>query len=1345
MRPAAIPGSELDYPADTPLIELFDGQVEENPDRDALIVAHPDGGADRLTYRDLADREAWVSSRLARLGVRPGKPLLGRLRRGPQALVALLAACRARAAYVPLDAAHPQHLVDAALADTGATVVLAGTEPIPQRIGGGPEVPLPDVALVMYTSGTTSRPKAVLHAETQLRNRMHWMWHEYPWQPGEVACQRSPLGVMPSMWEFLGGLLRGVPTVLLPDPVAKDTRLFLRALAEHRVSRLTVTPSVLRMMLDEPTELRPVAEHVRTMIIGGEHFSPELVRRMHAALPDTTLINDYGCTEVNTILHAAWIPQVLARSARDGLPGGCPVANLRVWLLDEDLRPVPDGDTGELCVQGPAVAHGYLNRDADTAAKFVTGPGGARVYRTGDLARKEPDGTVRLLGRLDNQLKVNGMRIEPEGVESVLTESPSVREAVVTPRDLASGARQLHARLVPENGAGIELDEVRALLAQKLPSYAVPATFETIAELPRNSRGKVDRRALGPARPGAEANAAGQRPASAAALSAGLVDLLATEVLERDPATVDPERDFYLLGLDSVLTVRFARLVGDRYGVDLGVADLYDKPNLTALTDYLWQRLRPAQAPRATVSTSLPRHPERVSREHGTDREDAAGVAVIGYSGRFPQAPDAEALWELIVHGREAVDVVPADRWDAEAVYDPQQRVGGSISKWGAFLADADGFEPLFFGIAPAEAALMDPQQRLALQEGWRALEHAGYSVDRLGGQSVGVFVGAKKGDYGNGLPRDADIEHGAALLGNDAALTAARLAYHLDLHGPCLTVDTACSSSLTALHLARQSLLDGECDLALVGGVCVVTDPHFYVSTSRLGIFSPTGHTRPFDDEADGFVQGEGVVFVVLRRLSDALPARDTVHGVLRATAINQDGRTNGIGAPSATAQSALEQRLYRRHRIDPAAIGYLEAHGTGTKVGDPIEVAALTEAFRQFTAERQFCALGSVKANIGHLTAAAGLAGLVKLLLCLRHATVPPLANLNRPNEHLNLADSPFYLPRQAQPWPAPAAGPRVAALSSFGLGGCNAHCVLEEPPTPYPPEAALRPAYPVPLGARTEESARRLLADLHDLLERTGPAGQPNLRDLSFTLLAGRRQFPNRHVLLARDLADLTEQLRGLLRSTAAPSPPRGNLTVLDEEFGRFLVTVLGDRDCAGEDYRAKLDALAELMRRGFQPDPEQLFRAEQPHRIPLPTYPFRIERFWLTTPAATSNGHQPPRPRTGAERTDQVVAETVADLLGVPADALDRRAELTEYGMDSIKAVTLKHRLEHRLRIEVAMEAIGTSGSVEELAAKLTTANAARDPLVDRLLGGNLALDAADEGELDRLFELVEGNS
>ncbi|WP_198538371.1 beta-ketoacyl synthase N-terminal-like domain-containing protein, partial [Marinicella sediminis] len=388
-------------------------------------------------------------------------------------------------------------------------------------------------------------------------------------------------------------------------------------------------------------------------------------------------------------------------------------------------------------------------------------------------------------------------------------------------------------------------------------------------------------------------------------------------------------------------------------------------------------------------------------------------VAIIGMAGQFPQARTLDEYWSNLASGRDCIEEVGA-RWDVSQYYTTGDLGSGQTnSKWLGALDDYDLFDPLFFNISPTEAESMDPQQRLFLQSSWHAIEDAGYSADGLSGSRCGVFVGCASGDYHD---LSVDQQHSArSFTGGATSILAARISYFLDLQGPCWSVDTACSSSLVSIANACDSLNTGSSDLALAGGVYVMSGPGMHIKTAQSGMLSPDGRCFTFDERANGFVPGEGVGVVLLKRLADAQQAADRIHAVIAGWGVNQDGKTNGITAPSAQSQMRLEQEVYDRHGINPEQIQLIEAHGTGTRLGDPIEIEGLKSAFAKYTDASGYCAVGSVKSNIGHCLTAAGVAGVLKLVLALKHRQLPPTLHVEQANEHIRLSGSPFYLNSQ------------------------------------------------------------------------------------------------------------------------------------------------------------------------------------------------------------------------------------------------------------------------------------------------------------------------------------------
>ncbi|MCD0450493.1 thioester reductase domain-containing protein [Actinocorallia sp. API 0066] len=515
-------------------------------------------------------------------------------------------------------------------------------------------------------------------------------------------------------------------------------------------------------------------------------------------------------------------------------------------------------------------------------------------------------------------------------------------------------------------------------------------------------------------------------------------------------------------------------------------------------------------------------------------------VAVVGVGCRLPGGVvDADSFWDLLASGRSGIGEVPADRWDLGVYFDPDPDAPGRMyARHGGFLPDVRGFDAGLFGIPPREAVGMDPQHRLVLEVVWEALEHAGIAPDSLRGSRTGMFVGMGGSDYERlGLRSQAVID-GYAATGSAVNFAANRVSYALGLEGPSLVVDTACSSSLVALHLAVQALRAGECDLAIVAGVNLLLAPDTSVALSKSRMLSPTGQCHTFDASADGYVRGEGCGAVVLRRASAARDAGDDVLALVRGTAVNQDGRSSGITVPNAAAQRAVVRRALSVAGVAPGDVGYVEAHGTGTPLGDPIEVRALATVLGE--GRERPLALGSVKTNIGHLEAAAGIAGLIKAILVARQGKIPPHLNLATPNPHVAWEDLPVHVPTELTDWPDER---RVVGVSSFGFGGTNAHVVLENAPAAAPaepaPEAAPQPVL-VKLAAAGTPGLRALAARMADHAATLTPADLPGL---AHAAAVGRADLTERAAVVADSLGELLDGLRAVADDRPHPAVATG----------------------------------------------------------------------------------------------------------------------------------------------------------------------------------------------------------
>jgi acyl transferase domain-containing protein/SAM-dependent methyltransferase len=720
-----------------------------------------------------------------------------------------------------------------------------------------------------------------------------------------------------------------------------------------------------------------------------------------------------------------------------------------------------------------------------------------------------------------------------------------------------------------------------------------------------------------------------------------------SDALKMDAAMIHGDAPFADYGVDSIIGVNFVRTVSEALQIELETTSLFEYSTVDDLTRYIatnWKQqmaeqsasLRNESQGPVPVAEAMPDKPtelpvrteSRFARRGSFAEAEAGGddksrengaepIAIIGMSGRFAESESLDAFWRNLTEGKDLVKEV--SRWRAADCV-MSESAGQTYCSRGSFIDSIDEFDPAFFGISAEEAVVMDPQQRLFLEESWKALEDAGYAGKSVNEKQCGVYVGCGSSNYDRLFLKEPPPQ---AFWGNSDAVVPARIAYHLNLRGPAISIDTACSSSLVAIHLACQGLWTGETEMALAGGVFLQVTPGFHQVANRAGMLSPDGKCRSFDASANGFVPGDGVGLVVLKRLRDALADGDHVHGVIAGSGINQDGSSNGLIAPNGRAQERLERSVYDRFKINPESIQVVEAHGTGTLLGDSIEYAAISRAFREYTGRKQFCALGTVKTNIGHAATAAGIAGVLKLLLALKHRQIPPSLHFQKGNPAMDLESGPFYVNTQLTEWRAGEDQRRRAAISSFGFSGTNAHLVIEEaPPIGRPSPQA--PGYVVALSARTPE---QLKARVRALLALAAGTPDLSMNDLSFTLFVGRMHFTHRLACLARNREEL---ILGLERWMEGGTPSnvymsevhasRRRERVALTKFGTYCIQECRNAtDASG--YLENLAAIADLYAQEYALDYSSLFSRDS-RRIPLPTYPFARERYWVEAAGAAA---------------------------------------------------------------------------------------------------------------------------
>ncbi|MEM7392032.1 MAG: beta-ketoacyl synthase N-terminal-like domain-containing protein, partial [Verrucomicrobiota bacterium] len=666
-------------------------------------------------------------------------------------------------------------------------------------------------------------------------------------------------------------------------------------------------------------------------------------------------------------------------------------------------------------------------------------------------------------------------------------------------------------------------------------------------------------------------------------------------------------------GFDSISLAEFARRLTRHLGFDITPSVFFGHSTLEKLTGYLVEEhgeamtLSYAEPVEAVVS-----EPEPVAPPVTPGVPEP--MAVIGMSGRFPGAETVDEFWGNFKEGRNGISEAPADRWD--------WRASGESSRGGGFMKDVDRFDPLFFEMAPRDAAGMDPKQRLFLEEAWRTFEDAGYMGESIAGLSCGVYVGVEESEYGLLAGESGQVN------GNQNATLAARISYTLDLRGPNLALTTACSSALVALHQACLALRQGDCELALVGGVSLMLSPALHVGLQASGMLSPDGQCRVFDRRANGLVPGEAVAAVLLKPLSKAMADHDHIYGAVKATGVNYDGRTNGITAPNPVSQADLMKSVYERYAIDPDDVQYVMAHSFGSPICDPVEIDAYRDAWRGHTDRTEFCALGSVKPLIGHTFAASGVVNLIAMLKAMGDRVIPGWAEHETNKAYIRLDRTPFVLNDESSAWTSEVDRPRLGVIGGAGISGTNAHVVVEEVVSSESADETFDAPEVVILSARNGD---RLQAVMDRLLGWIETHPEARLSDLAYTLQVGRESMKERIALVVDSLADLGRKLK----NPNAPGVVRGTVREADRKRDRegIVQQALDEED---------LEQLAQAWVDGYAVPWKAWSREGTARRIPLPTYPFARRRCWVDEQA--ESGPEPERVYTNkAEELYTFVAD------------------------------------------------------------------------------------------------------
>ena len=1104
------------------------GQISAQYPNRIAVVSDDDYGA--MTYAQLEQCSNQLANWLRARGVRVGDLVGVCVRRDSRMIAWLLGVMKVGAGYVPLDPEYPAdrlaymvedsglcHLVtDSSHLDTVENFDLPITNvDLQQReiAEAGDDCPAlaidpaTDVAYVIYTSGSTGKPKGVLVPHRGVVNMALGLAEPLSFSVDDSMLATTTLSFDVSVFEMYMPLVVGGSVVVVDRACARDGVRLAQACKTHDISFMSATPAMWRMVL----EAGFVGNKNTTFTTGGEPLPADLVAPLLERCGE--LWNLYGPTETTV-----WSTYKRIESAEEKVLIGLPCSNTSIFIVDENNELCPPGTEGELLIGGDGVTLGYHNREDLTAEKFID-YNGELVYRTGDLAKLTADGQIDCLGRIDGQIKLDGHRIELGEIDVALADHDTVKRAVTVVREDRPGDRRLVGYLIAEEGQTIDMAAVQKNLSERLPEYMVPSVLTTLSEFPLTPNGKLDRKSF-PAPSQKRPEIGVEFVAPKTDLEKQLTEIWGDVLQIEGVGTCD---NFFQLGGSSLRAARAVALMKKQANIELSTAEFFDNPTIEAV-------LKLADKKAELLQRFAQRADSDSDSENESD-EHAGQYAIVGMSARFPGADNLAQYWDNLIEGRESISFFTPEELDptldARDTTDPNYVAARGI------IEGADEFDAHFFKIMPKAAEMIDPQQRMMLEISWTALEDAGIVPDPQ--NVIGIWAGTYTTSYyiNNVLTHPERVrETGSFQLSaySEKDYMATRVAHALNLTGPAINVNTACSTSLVTLIEACKSLAIGHCDVAIAGAVSVQfpqNSGHLYQEGS---IATPDGHCRPFDADGQGTMFSDGAGAVVVKRLADALADGDRIYAVVKGSGINNDGGEKAsFSAPSIAGQAGAIAMAQAEARVTPDQIGLIEAHGTATPVGDPIEVAALKTVFDAQTDKRQYCAIGSVKSNIGHTVAAAGVAGLIKAAMSLHTEQIPATLHYKKPNPQIDFENSPFFVCDSLRQWPRGEVT-RLAGVSSFGVGGTNAHIVLGEAPTSACEVEDDSESYELavsilPVSGKTEAA---MLANVEQLAEYLTGNGELEVVDVANTLQNGRAEFAYRSAVVVSDIQDAAETL-------------------------------------------------------------------------------------------------------------------------------------------------------------------------------------------------------------------------
>ncbi len=1120
----------------TPLSDRLNQIMDEFPERIAVRC-----NDSKVTYQELKQQVNQLASYLASVGVTQQDRVALLLERQTDYIVAILALVKLGCTYVPIDKTHPEHRIRYMLSDASVQYALckdshqalysqlnikmlsikAALRETKQPCLKNVDLPNDALMYVIYTSGTTGCPKGVPIKYEAIDHLFAASEAYFTFTHHDVWSLTHSFAFDFSVWELWGALLHGATVSLVSDNTRQDPIKFYHHIAKNKITICNITPSAFKNFIAIDKQEKQFLS-LRYVIFGGEKLVFSDITPWLAQHGDTQpeLINMYGLTEVP--IHATYhkIHQ------NDGTIGssliGKPLPSLEMSIVDAYGNRLPRGVYGEIELYSPYITKGYLKLKEVNQEKFLNNPlkpNQGKIYKTGDYACWLQTAEMNFLGRIDQQVQLNGYRIELEEINQVLRQHALV-EAAISMLHKDKNAQKSIVTFCIGQSDKIEKSHLYALAKEKLPFYMIPASILFIEKIPLTIQGKVDLQYL-------KRVIENQSVVSILAQTQLEPDLILAvtmawqDVLGTQDVTLD--KNYFDQGGDSISLLRLHYQLEQLIDKKMPLQDLFSYTTIYSQAEYLAQ-LKKKDVDQTDESTHCHQAPRTLVSVLGKEP-----IAIIGLSINVPGASTVDQFLENILKGKDSIHFFPKEELESSI---PQFKRASYVRAKG-YLDKADYFDADFFDYNAHESSLLDPQHRLLLEYSWSALESAGYFSEKHAGK-IGIFVGQSNVSsyYNNHLfqrTQDMDLsKQYQILLNNSPDFLANRLAYKLNLTGPAMTVQTGCSTSLVAVCRAVHSLRSNECAMAIAGGVCLTFPLKSGYEYQPGMILSQDGHCRPFDKAANGTVPGNGIGIVILKRYTEALAAGDPVYAIIKGCAVNNDGhRKIGFTAPSEQGQTEVIKTALRESNVAPDTIDYIEAHGTGTALGDPIEINALAKAV--FSCKKnKACVIGSVKSNIGHLDAAAGVVGLIKTALCLHQKVLAPTVHFKSLNSRISMSKGHFNILTQSKPWEK-GIHPRRAGVSSFGIGGTNAHIILEEAePSPSIPNETSE-VYLSILSAKTPKALSESCRQLADYLDHKAHA--VSLSNIAYTLQLGRQHFPYRTYQLSQSRKELIEQLRAI----------------------------------------------------------------------------------------------------------------------------------------------------------------------------------------------------------------------